>query len=145
MYRVILTAVFLFACISTIRAQSFPEVFAGTWRDSTYSIYEHWDKTGHQHLKGFSYELKNGEKVISEHIEITMKENKMVYTVSVKNQNNEKPVDFVLSATDTVYTFSNPGHDFPTYIRYKIMSPNYLQATVGNTSRSFILNYIRIE
>lgn len=126
-------------------AQPFPEVLAGTWCDTTYGIYEHWDKAGDQQLKGFSYEIKNGEKVISEYIEIAMKENSMVYTVSVKNQNDEKPVSFVLSPTDSVYTFVNPGHDFPTYIRYKIISASHIQAKVGNASRSFTLNYHRID
>jgi hypothetical protein len=126
-------------------AQQFPEVFTGTWRDTTYGIYEHWDKAGNQYLKGYSYEFKNGEKVISEYIEIAMKDSNMVYTVSVKNQNNEKPVSFVLSSTDTIYTFVNPKHDFPTYIRYKVISSNHIQATVGNSSRSFILNYRRIN
>lgn len=126
-------------------AQPFPDVFAGTWCDSIHGIYEHWDKTGDQQLKGFSYEMKNGEKVISEYIEIAMHESKMTYTASVKKQNNEKPVSFVLSATDSIYTFVNPAHDFPTYIRYKVISSSYIQATVGNASRSFILNYHRID
>lgn len=126
-------------------AQTFPEVLIGSWNDSTTGVYETWEKTADKHLKGFSYEMKNGEKVISEYIEIAMHESKMTYTVSVKNQNNEKPVSFVLSATDSVYTFVNPDHDFPTYIRYSIISNNYLKATVGNASRSFILNYHRID
>lgn len=126
-------------------AQPFPEVFAGTWCDTTLGIYEHWDKTGDQQLKGFSYEIKNGEKVISEYIEIAMYESKMTYTVSVKNQNDEKPVSFVLSGTDSIYTFVNPGHDFPTFIRYSVISTDYIKATVGNVNRSFVLNYHRID
>lgn len=145
MHRILTTIILFFFFTNVIRAQPFPDVFAGTWCDSTYGIYEHWDKAGDKHLKGYSYEIKNGDKVISEYIEITMRENKMVYTVSVKNQNNEKPVDFSLSANDTVYTFVNHGHDFPTFIRYKIISPGYLQATVGNANRSFVLNYHRID
>jgi len=126
-------------------AQAFPEMLIGTWNDTIHGIYEHWDKAGNQQLKGFSYEIRNGKKVISEYIEIDIKENKLVYTVSVINQNNEKPVSFVLSTTDSVYTFVNPDHDFPKYIRYSIISNNYLKATVGNASRSFILNYHRID
>lgn len=125
--------------------QQFPDIFAGTWCDTVHGIYEHWDKTGEKQLKGYSYEIKNGEKVISEFIEIAIQENKMVYTVSVKNQNNEKPVSFVLSATDSVYTFVNPAHDFPTYINYTVISENYIRAKVGNKSRSFTLNYHRTE
>lgn len=74
-----------------------------------------------------------------------MKGNDLVYTVSVKNQNNEEPVSFILSATDSVYTFVNPTHDFPTYIRYLVISPNELKAVVGNKNRSFTLNYRRID
>jgi hypothetical protein len=78
-------------------------------------------------------------------MEIEVKENKMVYTVSVKNQNNEKPVSFVLSATDSIYTFVNHAHDFPAFIRYTVVSPTYIRAKVGNNSRSFTLNYRRID
>lgn len=126
-------------------AQPFPEVFAGTWCDSIHGIYEHWHKTGDQQLKGFSYEIKNGEKVISEYIEIAIYQSKMTYSASVKTQNNEKPVNFELSPTDSIYTFVNPGHDFPTYIRYKVISSSHIQATVGNANRSFVLNYHRID
>lgn len=126
-------------------AQQFPDVFAGTWRDSVSGIYETWEKAGDKHLKGYSYEIKNGEKQISEYIDLSVKGNDLVYTVSIKNQNNKKPVSFVLSATDSVYTFVNPGHDFPTYIRYLIISPNELKAIVGNKNRSFTLNYRRID
>ncbi len=126
-------------------AQPFPDVLAGTWCDSIHRIYEHWDKTGDQQLKGFSYEIKNGEKVISEYIEIALKDGSMVYTVSVKNKINEKPVSFVLSPTDSLYMFVNPEHDFPTFIRYSVISTDYIKATVGNTTRSFVLNYHRID
>ncbi len=126
-------------------AQTFPEVIIGTWNDSITGVYEKWEKTADKHLKGFSYEIKNGEKVISEYIEIAMHESKMTYTVSVKNQNNEQPVSFVLSATDSVYSFVNPKHDFPTYICYTVVTPNHIRAKVGNASRSFTLNYHRID
>lgn len=126
-------------------AQQFPDVFAGTWCDSVSGIYETWEKARDKHLKGYSYEIKNGKKQVSEYIDLCMKGNDLVYTVSVKNQNNEKPVSFILSATDSVYTFVNPAHDFPTYIRYLIISPNELKATVSNKNRSFTLNYRRID
>ncbi len=104
MKKVLLIVGFLLPVL--VFAQPFPEVFAGTRCDSIHGIYEHWDNTGDRQLRGFSYELKNGEKVISEYIEIAMKENSMVYTVSVKKQNGEKPVSFVLSSTNSVYTFN---------------------------------------
>lgn len=126
-------------------AQQFPDVFAGTWCDSISGIYETWEKAGDKHLKGYSYEMKNGEKQISEYIDLCMNGNDLVYTVSVKNQNNEEPVSFALSGTDSVYTFLNPAHDFPTYIRYLVISANELKATVGNKNRSFKLNYRRID
>lgn len=126
-------------------AQQFPDIFEGTWCDSVYGIYETWEKTADKYLKGFSYELKDGEKIISEYTDLEMKGSDMIFTVSVKNQNNEKPVSFVLSSTDSIYTFVNPAHDFPTFINYTIISDNYLKAKVGNKSRSFTLNYHRIK
>lgn len=88
--------------------------------------------------------MHNGEKVISEYIEIAMKENSKFYTVSVKNQNNEKPVSYVFSPNESIYTFVNPTHDFPTFIQFLVISPNELRAKVGNKNRSFALNYLRI-
>jgi len=145
MKKVLTTVFLIFAGVAITKAQPFPEIFAGTWCDSTSGIYEHWEKAGHQHLEGYSYEIKNGEKVISEYIDLAMKNNKMIYTVSVKNQNNEKPVSFVLSVTDSIYTFVNHAHDFPTYIHYSIISNDFIKATVGNANRSFALNYHRID
>ena len=126
-------------------SQQFPDVFAGTWCDSIHGIYEHWEKTGDKQLKGFSYEIKNGEKVISEYIDLAMTGNKLTYTVTVTNQNEEKPVSFTLSLADSSYTFVNPQHDFPQYIVYTIISPDQIKAKVGNKNRSFTLNYFRIE
>jgi hypothetical protein len=126
-------------------AQQFPDVFAGTWRDSISCIYETWEKAGDKYLKGYSYEIKDGEKRISEYIEIKMQGNNFVYTVSVKNQNNEMPVSFELSPADSIYTFVNPDHDFPTYIIYTVVSRDYIRAKVGNNQRSFTLNYHRID
>lgn len=143
MKRILIVLLMIFP--GFVYAQQFPDVFAGTWCDSVSGIYETWEKAGDKHLKGYSYEIKNGKKQISEYIDLSMKGDALVYTVSVKNQNNEESVSFTLSATDTIYTFVNPVHDFPTYIRYLVISPNELKAIVGSKNRSFTLNYRRID
>jgi hypothetical protein len=44
-----------------------------------------------------------------------------------------------------VYSFENPGHDFPKFIRYQSVSENKMKATVGTNDDSFTMNFEKIE
>jgi uncharacterized protein YciI len=117
--RYLFSIIMLFI-VSLIFGQSdFPEFLEGTWKRENKEIYEHWDKLNNLTLKGFSYELNDEQIRITEYLEISKKNNDIIYTATVINQNQGKGIEFKLTKTGSTYTFENPNHDFPKKIVYQ--------------------------
>jgi len=110
----------------------FPGFLQGTWKMEGKETYEHWDRLNSNSLKGFSYEIKNGQITISEYLDISRTENDIIYTATVINQNQGKEISFNLTQTDSVYTFENPDHDFPKKIVYKKLSETEIVVQVSD-------------
>jgi len=125
---------FLFVLLSQFHFSqvSFPDFLQGSWKTENDELYEHWDKLDNNTLKGFSYKTKNGEILVSEYLEITQKQNKIVYSASVINQNQGTPVEFTLTRSDSVFTFENPSHDFPKKIIYRKLSGDEVLVQVSD-------------
>lgn len=103
-----------------VLAQSgFPSFLQGTWKVENKDAYEHWDKLNDHTLKGFSYQLKDGQMTITEYLDISQTKQEITYTATVLNQNQGQGVNFKLTKTDSAFTFENPNHDFPQKIRYQ--------------------------
>lgn len=120
--KYILTHVFLLLANQAFAQSGFPHFLQGTWKMENKEIYEHWDSVNDQHLKGLSYEIKNGQMTVSEYLDIARKNSEVTYTATVLNQNKGKEVQFKLSKTDSTFTFENPAHDFPKKVFYKKIS-----------------------
>lgn len=120
--KYILTHVFLLLASQAFAQSGFPHFLQGTWKMENKEIYEHWDSVNNQHLKGLSYEIKNGQMAVSEYLDISRKNGEVTYTATVLNQNKGKEVRFKLSKTDSTFTFENPDHDFPKKVFYKKIS-----------------------
>lgn len=131
--------IFFIAFIPTVFSQkSFPYFMEGTWKQESGESYEHWDRVNDGNLKGFVYELKNGQPIVSEYVSITLSGKDIVYTATVLNQNEGKGVDFKLTQTDNTYSFENPKHDFPRKIVYKRLNDNELLVKVsGEKQKGF--------
>ncbi len=123
--------VLLFAT-SVFSQTTFPSFLQGTWKMKNREVYEHWDQLNDQVLKGFSYRMDNGKMYISEYLEISEKKGKINYTATVLGQNGGQGVDFRLTRSDSLFVFSNPGHDFPKKIIYKKLSDTELLVTISN-------------
>jgi hypothetical protein len=96
-----------------------PAFFEGTWRDSSENIYEQWKRVRSDSLSGKGYSLENNKEKISEYLSLWVCERGVVYRATVPNQNDGKPIDFLLTTwNDSICTFTNPVHDFPTFISY---------------------------
>ncbi len=118
-----------------VSAQSiFPGFLHGTWKMENEEIYEHWDRLNDNILKGFSYNMVNGEITISEYLDISRNGHEIKYTATVLNQNQGKGIDFILSKSDSAYTFENLNHDFPKKIIYKKLTGTEIivQVSDGN-------------
>ncbi|HPE74833.1 MAG TPA: DUF6265 family protein [Draconibacterium sp.] len=126
-------------------AQSLPGFLAGTWKVENSENYEHWDKMNENNLKGISYKMINGKMVVTEYLDIKKTDGKIVYTATVLNQNNGIGIDFVLNSSEGLFSFENPVHDFPKFIRYKHISENKMSATVGTNENNFTLNFEKLK
>ena len=113
---------------------SFPSFLEGTWKVDNKEEYEQWDRINEHELKGLSYALKNGQKIVSEYLKLTKIKDKIIYTALVIGQNNGKEVNFELNYRDSTYSFVNEAHDFPNYIRYTRVATNRLHIAVEGKS-----------
>ena len=145
MIKSFLVALIISVTTATGFAQSFPEFLAGTWKVENSETYEHWDKINENNFKGISYKMINGKMVITEYLDIKKTDGKIVYTATVLNQNNGIGIDFNLTSSDSLFSFENPVHDFPKFIRYKHISENKMSATVGTNENNFTLNFEKLK
>lgn len=116
--KYIVTLLFLFTMNTTFAQTNFPDFLEGTWKVENKEQYERWDKLNESSLRGFSYSMKNGQMIVSEYLEITELSSVITYSAAVLLQNQGKPIPFILTKTDSVYSFENPAHDFPKKIAY---------------------------
>lgn len=125
----------------SISAQSkFPDFLVGTWLSEDQTTYEHWDKLSSTSLKGYSYEVKNGEIKVNEYLDLLQRKDGTFYIPTVIGQNSGKPVEFKLITSDSALVFENKAHDFPQKISYKMISSTEIFVQVlgsKNTGFSF--------
>ncbi|MBL7998033.1 MAG: hypothetical protein JNL32_05290 [Candidatus Kapabacteria bacterium] len=107
-------------------------------------IYEQWSVQSDTRMTGKGWSVRNGTATDAESIELTADENGIWYIPTLKNQNNGKPVRFLLKEqTANSFTFSNPSHDFPQTISYTFPTKDSMIAVIGGTQKN--MKYRSIE
>lgn len=134
----IFTLLILFLTDIAFAQSDFPDFLRGTWKMDNKESYEHWDKLNEGTLKGFSYKLKDGQIQVSEYLEISQNENQIIYTATVLNQNQAKGIEFILTKTDSTFTFENPNHDFPKKIVYQKSNESEIFVQVTDGKNGFV-------
>ena len=96
-------------------------------------------------LTGESYQVRENEKYVSETLKITAVNNNIIYTATVKNQNNGEGILFTLmKVKNKLYSFENMKHDFPSKIQYEILSETELKVNVlGKDGKGFSYKLIK--
>jgi len=103
----------------TFAQSGFPDFLQGTWQVENKESFEHWDRLNENSLKGFSYQLKDGQMLISEYLDIARTNKQITYTATVLSQNKGMGISFKQTKTDSTFTFENPRHEFPKKIVYQ--------------------------
>ena len=121
--------------------------FEGTWKMDGKETFEKWEVSGDKGLKGTGYKLKEGEKKVSETLEIKSIDGNIFYIATVPNQNNGAGIKFKMTGTDkSEYVFENAAHDFPKKIIYKKLSPTEMFVQVlGDGGKGFSFKMTMIE
>ena len=108
--------------------------FIGRWENATpeMTFTEIWKKANDSTYTAESFVLVSKDTVFYESVDLLQKNDSLFYTVSVRNQNNEKPVSFYLTnATESELVFENPKHDFPNKITYTKITNDSLVASIS--------------
>lgn len=127
---------FLLVWGNTLSAQiSISNFLQGTWKIENRESYEYWGKLDDSSFNGFSYQLKNGEMKVSEFLEISYLDDKIIYRARVVNQNQGRGIPFSLTASDSAYIFENPAHDFPKKIVYHPINQTKVKVTVSDDGK----------
>lgn len=122
----------------TFAQNKFPDFLAGTWLSEDQKTYEHWDNLSATSMKGYSYEVKNGQIKVNEYLDLVQRKDGTFYIPTVIGQNNGSPVEFKLIASDSACVFENKGHDFPKKICYKKLSATEIFVQVlGDNNKGF--------
>ena len=118
----------------------------GTWKAEGKETYEVWEKdVSTNQLSGRSYKLADGKEIVSEYLNLTEKNGQIIYSATVLNQNDGKPVPFILSQDISKgFSFENPAHDFPTKIIYQKKNDTELVVHVmGSDGKGFAIKFTK--
>lgn len=131
----IFTIICAFTGKSELDALQFLE---GTWKIENKESYETWKKSNHT-FEGSAYKIKAEKKAISEYLKIKGVGDQIIYSATVLNQNEGKPVEFVLNKTvKNKFSFENLKHDFPKKIQYTLIDKSTLFVEVlGDGDKGF--------
>lgn len=123
----------------------------GTWKNEDGIHFERWKKTDSAHYISDVYKLNGTDTIYLEFAKIYFSNENWNFENWVKGQNNNKNVVFTSEKWDeSQISFKNPAHDFPTEIRYLVVSDSILRATIfgknelGNQD-SIQFNYRRLN
>ena len=87
--------------------------------------YENWEKLDSATYKGLGYfmDADNVDTLFRQSMKLQKTGKGVVMFYDVKNQNDNKIVEFLLTKQDNnVYTFENSFRDYPSIVTYKILS-----------------------
>ena len=137
---------FLFLLLSVCmhsRAQYKLKDFKGLYRlTSTWEIktkkgtlVEQWHRVNDTLLQSRSYRVQGKDTIPEETVELKLEGGRITFTPTVPNENEGKPVTFVLSSIDgSIFTFENKYHDFPQRIVYQIGTKT-LNVTISGVTK----------
>ena len=108
--------------------------FLGRWENESAEglLSESWKKENDSTFYGETYFVVENDTVFAEKIQLEERNGKLNYVVSVRNQNDEKPVSFELNKnSNKQLIFENPSHDYPTKITYNHVGADSLVAEIS--------------
>lgn len=106
----------------------------GNWENKAVdgNLTENWNQVNDSTFQGQSYFIKEKDTIHSEAIVLQQKGALLIYTATVKGQNEDKPVAFKLTtSTEKQVVFENLKHDYPQKISYTQITPDSLSVTIS--------------
>jgi len=115
------------------------EWLLGNWekKDSLGTLTESWQTLDDSTYVGQSYYVTaKKDTVHKETIELMQKGEFLIYSATVKGENNDEATPFQFKEeTDSLLVFENPKHDYPQRIRYQLNIDNSVFITVSGKQK----------
>lgn len=124
--------------ISTLDKISQLKWLIGSWENVSNqgNMYEKWQIKNDSAFIGESYFIKGNDTLSAEMISLEQTGQDLFYIPLVKNQNDGKPVLFLLTSMDQqTFVFENPIHDFPQKITYQQVGQDSLIAKISGSRK----------
>ena len=123
------------------------EWILGTWQRTNtkpdQTAFEKWEKISKNEFKGIGFTLKGKDTIFKEELKIVVRDNELFYVAEVSH--NPAPVYFrVIKQETTGFVSSNPNHDFPKEISYRLKDES-LRAEISGGGKSMAFNFIKVE
>jgi Domain of unknown function (DUF6265) len=136
----IVLAFVLFSCKKETKENQLKTIdwLLGSWENKSENgtMQENWGKINDSLYKGASYFIKEKDTLHKETIGLLQKGDQILYIPTVKGQNNDQPVVFLLTKkTAQQVVFENPNHDYPKKIVYTLITKDSLVATISGTQQ----------
>ena len=106
----------------------------GKWENNSTDgkLDETWQKINDSTIHAQSYYIKAKDTVHFETITLQQKGEELIYNTTVKGQNNDEAVAFILTnATEKQLVFENANNDYPKRISYFKISKNSLKVEIS--------------
>ncbi|MBW4890606.1 hypothetical protein KXQ82_12795 [Mucilaginibacter sp. HMF5004] len=117
----------------TTTFSSFYLLEGGTWQMKTRKGYicERWKKISKNEMQGQGFRITGTDTLMEEKVQLIQQDDSIYYIPTVNNQNDGKAVSFKLvSSINNEFIFSNPTHDFPQRVVYKLVSQDSVHAWI---------------
>jgi hypothetical protein len=96
------------------------------------SLTETWKKINDSTYNGQSYFIKGKDTIHIETVLLQQVEDQLSYTTTIKGENDDQPVPFILTDRDeTQLVFENLKHDYPQKISYTQISKDSLLTEIS--------------
>lgn len=110
----------------------------GNWEHQTEfgNLSEQWQQLNDSTYVGKAFFTKGKDTLHNESITLHEQGNDLIYSATVKDENEALPVAFKLtSETANQLVFENPKHDFPQKITYKKITSDSIVAIVSGVEQ----------
>ncbi len=97
----------------------------GKWENNSAegNLLESWKKVNDSVYDGESYFIKGKDTLHFETIQLNQKGENLLYVSTIRGQNNDKPVTFLLGkSTEKQLVFENPKNNYPKKITYSLIA-----------------------
>lgn len=128
------------------------EALVGRWESIDVKSHqiEEWRHSSEGRLQGKGYVLTDGDTTFIEFLTIDIADSIPVYYAQVKDQNHNSSIPFKRSIeTKESIEFSNPEHDFPKKIVYRLLSDTemqvYIEGPRNNETARITFDFIKAK